>query len=134
MPPITLSAPELRHVNDAPVPSEVFRIARQSADLVRYQSQQQAAWLHTDADADATRRDAWRYWAALALSVLAFAMALHHGPTDAQAHADSAAQVADAGADEWLRAALQANPDLTPEQLARVRAAALLIERGAVQP
>ena len=33
--------------------------------------------------------------------------------------------------DEWVEAALLANPNLTDEQIARVRAAAIVIEQGA---
>ena len=67
-------------------------------------------------------------------SLLALLLAACAGPSDAETEANVAAQVSDARIDEWAQAALRANPDLSPEQLARVRTAARLIEQGEVRP
>ena len=69
----------------------------------------------------------------IALAALALLTACA-GPSDAETEANVAAQVSDARIDEWAQAALRANPDLSPEQLARVRTAARLIEQGEVRP
>ena len=69
-----------------------------------------------------------------ALAMVALLLTACAGPTDAEAARDVAAQVSDARIDEWAQAALRANPDLSPEQLARVRTAARLIEQGEVRP
>ena len=69
-----------------------------------------------------------------ALAMVALLLTACAGPTDAETDANVAAQVSDARIDEWAQAALRANPDLSPEQLARVRTAARLIEQGEVRP
>lgn len=79
--------------------------------------------------------DIVRYAMALAMAIAAFVVSAScAGPSDAEAARDVAAQVSDARIDEWAQAALRANPDLSPEQLARVRTAARLIEQGEVRP
>ena len=65
-----------------------------------------------------------------ALAMVALLLTACGSPTDAEAARDVAAQVSDARIDEWAQAALRANPDLSPEQLARVRTTARLIEQG----
>ncbi len=70
----------------------------------------------------------------IALAALALLLIACAGPSDAETEANVAAQVSDGRIDEWAQAALRANPDLTPEQLARVRTAARLIEQGEVRP
>ena len=69
-----------------------------------------------------------------ALAMVALLLTACAGPSDAETEANVAAQVSDGRIDEWAQAALRANPDLSPEQLARVRAAARLIEQGEVRP
>lgn len=50
------------------------------------------------------------------------------GPTEIEAAQDVAAQVDDARIDEWVQVAQRANPNLTAEDLSRVRAAAMFLE------
>ena len=51
-------------------------------------------------------------------------------PTEVEAAQDVAAQVEDGRIDEWVQAARRANPNLTQDDVARIRAAAGQIERN----
>lgn len=102
-----LHAPVVAHVTDG-IDPRTLRTPRQSAGLVRYQHQQRAAWLDAPADRRAARTDAVLTWAAIAIAVLTFALAHLPGASDAQAQADTEADlraaIAQAQQDERGRA------------------------------
>lgn len=66
----------------------------------------------------------------VAAVVLALLLAGCEQPSELQAERDVATLVTDARIDEWVQAAQRANPGLTPEEAARVRAAARVLEGG----
>ena len=64
----------------------------------------------------------------VALAMVALLLTACSGPTEIEATQDVAAQVDDARIDEWVQVAQRANPNLTAEDLSRVRAAAMFLE------
>ncbi|WP_423454325.1 hypothetical protein [Ottowia sp. VDI28] len=81
----------------------------------------------------------WGIVIAFTLLLAVVGPAIDRGPTDSQADGaialekataikDAKASFDDARVEEWVRAAKEANPNLTEEQLSRVRAAAMYLE------
>ena len=66
----------------------------------------------------------------VALAMAAMLLTACSGPTEIEAAQDVAAQVEDGRIDEWVQVAQRANPNLTQDDVARVRAAAGQIERN----
>ena len=66
----------------------------------------------------------------VALAMAAMLLTACSGPTEIEAAQDVAAQVEDGRIDEWVQVAQRANPNLTQDDVARVRAAAEQIERN----
>ena len=66
----------------------------------------------------------------VALAMVALLLTACSGPTEIEAAQAVAAQVDDARIDEWVQVAQRANPNLTAEDLSRVRAAAMFLEHA----
>lgn len=76
-----------------------------------------------------TFADVVRYWAAILLCIAAFLLlSACTWQTEIEVAEAVAAQVNDARIDEWVQAAQRANPNLSPEDLSKVRAAAMYLE------